>query len=136
VAALAEFHIPQAAASSVTGHPHWQLTAALGLADLPLEGTALVGAGALILGGFSVGGTMWFGPAALPAAADPGGPHRGRYPARPAPGHQVGSTTTSAASRGAVSACTQDRGGGGAGHRRRWRRHHHPFPPATGAAMS
>jgi hypothetical protein len=48
VAALAEFHIPQAAASSVTGHPHWQLTAALGLADLPLEGTALA---ALIVAG-------------------------------------------------------------------------------------
>jgi hypothetical protein len=142
VAALAEFHIPQSAASSVTGHPHWQLTATLSLADLPLAagapavaalaflrlrrtaaitalaaaigqvvsgvlrsapaftryaspavaftvllsgtaaaalllspgpdrglalltrgGTALVGAGALILGGFSVGGTMWFGPA-------------------------------------------------------------------------
>ena len=139
VAALAEFHLPQAAASSVTGHPHWQLTAALGLADMPLAagapavaalafgrlrrtaamvalatatgqvvsgilrsapaftryaspavaftvllagtagaalllspgpdrglalltrgGTALVGAGALILGGFSVGGSMWF----------------------------------------------------------------------------
>jgi hypothetical protein len=140
VAALAEFHLPQAAASSVTGHPHWQLTAALSLADLPLAagapavavlafgrlrrtagmaalaaasgqvisgvlrsapaftryaspavaftvllagtaaaalllspgpdrglalltrgGTALVGAGALILGGFSVGGSVWFG---------------------------------------------------------------------------
>jgi len=139
VAALAEFHLPQAAASSVTGHPHWQLTAALGLADMPLAagaaavaalafgrlrrtaamvalatatgqvvsgvvrsapaftryaspavaftvllagtagaalllspgpdrglalltrgGTALVGAGALILGGFSVGGSVWF----------------------------------------------------------------------------
>jgi hypothetical protein len=146
VAALAEFHIPQAAASSVTGHPHWQLTATLGLADLPLaagapvvaalaflrrrrtagmvalaaaigqmisgvlrsapaftryaspavaftvllactaaaglllspgpdrglalltrDGTALVGAGALILGGFSVGGTMWYGPASPPS---------------------------------------------------------------------
>jgi hypothetical protein len=146
VAALAEIHIPQAAASSVTGHPHWQLTATLGLADLPLAvgalavaalaflrrrrtagmvalataigqvisavlrsapaftryaspavaftvllactaaaalllspgpdrglalltpgGTALVGAGALILGGFSVGGTMWFGPASPPS---------------------------------------------------------------------
>ena len=142
VAALAEIHIPQAAASDVTGHPHWQLTVTLGLADLPLAvgapvvaalafgrlrrtagmaalataigqvvsgvlrsapavsryaspavaftvllagtaavalllspgpdrgldlltrgGTALVGVGALILGGFSVGGTMWFGPA-------------------------------------------------------------------------
>jgi hypothetical protein len=146
VAALAEFHIPQAAASSVTGHTHWPLTAALGLADLPLAvgavtvaalafgrhrrtaalaalaaaigqvisgvvrsapaftryaspavaftvllagtaaaalllspgpdrglalltrgGTALVGAGALILGGFSVGGTMWFGAASPPS---------------------------------------------------------------------
>ncbi len=146
VAALAEIHIPQAAASSVTGHPHWQLTAALGLADLPLAagaptvaalaflrwrraagiaalataisqvvsgvlrsapaftryaspavaftvllactaaaallvspgpdrglalltrgGTALVGGGALILGGFSVGGTMWFGAASPPS---------------------------------------------------------------------
>ena len=146
VAALAEIHIPQAAASSVTGHPHWQLTATLGLADLPLAvgalavaalaflrrrrtagmvalataigqvisavlrsapaftryaspavaftvllactaaaalllspgpdrglalltpgGTALVGTGALILGGFSVGGTMWFGPASPPS---------------------------------------------------------------------
>jgi hypothetical protein len=146
VAALAEFHIPQAVASSVTGHPHWRLTGALGLADLPLaagapavavlaflrlrrtagiaalvaaigqvvsgvlrsspaftryespavaftvllactaaaallaspgpdrglalltpEGTVLVGAGALILGGFSVGGTMWFGPASPPS---------------------------------------------------------------------
>jgi hypothetical protein len=146
VAALAEIHIPQAAASSVTGHPHWQLTAALGLADLPLavgapvvaaltfgrlrrtaglaalaaaigqvvsgvlrsapaftryaspavaftvllactaaaalllspgpdrglalltpRGTGLVAAGALILGGFSVGGTMWFGAASPPS---------------------------------------------------------------------
>jgi hypothetical protein len=146
VAALAEFHIPQAAASSVIGHPHWRLTAALGLADLPLAagapavaalafgrlrrtagvaalalaigqvtsgvlrsapaftryaspavaftvllactaaaalllspgpgrglalltrgGTALIGAGALILGGFSVGGTMWFGAASPPS---------------------------------------------------------------------
>jgi len=146
VAALAEIHIPQAAASSITGHPHWQLTATLGLADLPLAagaptvaalaflrsrrtagiaalataigqvvsgvlrsapaftryaspavaftvllagtaaaallvspgpdrglalltrgGTALVGVGALILGGFSVGGTMWFGAASPPS---------------------------------------------------------------------
>ena len=146
VAALADIHIPQAAASSVTGHPHWQPTATLGLADLPLAvgapavaalaflrlrrmagiaalaaavgqivagvlrsapaytgyaspavaltillacmaavalllspgpdrglalltpgGTALVGAGALILGGFSVGGTMWFGAASPPS---------------------------------------------------------------------
>jgi hypothetical protein len=36
VAALAEFHLPQAVASSLTGHPHWRLTAALGLSDLPL----------------------------------------------------------------------------------------------------
>ncbi len=40
VAALAEIHIPQAAASSVTGHPHWRLTATLGLADLPLAAGA------------------------------------------------------------------------------------------------
>ena len=40
VAALTEVHIPQAAASSVTGHPHWQLTGALGLADLPLAAGA------------------------------------------------------------------------------------------------
>src|SRR6266568_1981674 len=136
VAALTEFRIPQALASSITGHPHWGLTASLGLADLPMaagapgvtllvflrlrrlaglgalataigqiaagavpafagyadpavaftvllsctaavalllspgpdrglalltrSGTALVGAAALILGGFSVGGTAWF----------------------------------------------------------------------------
>src|SRR6266704_6553743 len=135
VAALTEFRIPRAVASSITGHPHWGLTATLGLADLPMaagapgvillvflrlrrlaglgalatavgqvaagavpafagyadpavaftvllscttpvallpspgpdrglalltrSGTALVGAGALILGGFSVGGTVW-----------------------------------------------------------------------------
>jgi hypothetical protein len=139
VAALTEFRIPQAVASSITGHPHWGLTATLGLADLPMaagapgvtllvflrlrrlaglgalataigqvaagavpasagyadpavaftvllscttavalllspgpdrglalltrSGTALVGAGALILGGFSVGGDVWFGSA-------------------------------------------------------------------------
>ena len=40
VAALTEFHIPQAAASSVTGHPHWRPTATLGLADLPLAAGA------------------------------------------------------------------------------------------------
>jgi hypothetical protein len=40
VAALAEFHLPQAVASSVTGHPHWRLTAALGLGDLPLAAGA------------------------------------------------------------------------------------------------
>ena len=138
VAALTEFRIPQAVASSITGHPHWGATASLGLADLPMAagapgvallvflglrrlaglgalataigqiaagavpafagyadpavaftvllsctaavallfspgpdrglalltrgGTALVGAGALILGGFSVGGDVWFGP--------------------------------------------------------------------------
>ena len=137
VAALTEFRIPQAVASSITGHPHWGLTATLGLADLPMaagapgvtllvflrlrrlaglgalatatgqvaagavpalagyadpavaftvllsgtaavalllspgpdrglalltrSGTALVGAAALILGGFSVGGDVWFG---------------------------------------------------------------------------
>ena len=137
VAALTEFRIPQAVASSITGHPHWELTATLGLADLPMaagapgvtllvflrlrrlaglgalataigqiaagavpasagyaypgvaftvllsgtaavalllspgpdrglallttSGTLLVGAGALILGGFSVGGDVWFG---------------------------------------------------------------------------
>lgn len=139
VAALTEFRIPQAVASSITGHPHWGLTATLGLADLPMaagapgvtllvflrlrrlaglgalataigqiaagavpafagyadpavaftvllsctaavalllspgpdrglalltrSGTALVGAAALILGGFSVGGDVWFGSA-------------------------------------------------------------------------
>jgi hypothetical protein len=137
VAALTEFRIPQAVASSITGHPHWGVTATLGLADLPMaagapgvtllvflrlrrlaglgalataigqvaagavpafagyadpavaftvllscttaaalllspgpdrglalltrSGTALVGVGALILGGFSVGGDVWFG---------------------------------------------------------------------------
>ena len=137
VAALTEFRIPQAVASSITGHPHWELTATLGLADLPMaagapgvillvflrlrrlaglgalatavgqiaagavpafagyadpavaftvllscmaavallfspgpdrglalltrSGTALVGVAALILGGFSVGGDVWFG---------------------------------------------------------------------------
>jgi hypothetical protein len=137
VAALTEFRIPQAVASSITGHPHWGVTASLGLADLPMaagapgvtllvflrlrrlaglgalataigqlaagavpafagyadpavaftvllsctaavalllspgpdrglallttSGTLLVGAGALILGGFSVGGDVWFG---------------------------------------------------------------------------
>ena len=40
VAALAEFHLPQAVASSVTGHPHWRLTATLGLGDLPLAAGA------------------------------------------------------------------------------------------------
>ena len=148
VAALAEFHIAQAVASSVTRHPDWRVTATLGLADLPLaagapavallaflrlrwlagigavataigqvaagvfgsvptfngyaspavafivllsltaaaalllspgpdrgltlltrQGTALVGAGALILGGFSVGGTAWLG---YPSAASSG----------------------------------------------------------------
>ena len=139
VAALTEFRIPRAVASSITGHPHWELTATLGLADLPMaagapgvillvflrlrrlaglgalataigqvaagavpafagyadpavaftvllsgtaavalllspgpdrglalltrSGTALVGAAALILGGFSVGGDVWFGSA-------------------------------------------------------------------------
>jgi hypothetical protein len=138
VAALTEFDIPQAVASSITGHPHWGVSASLGLADLPMavgapgvtvlvflqlrrlaglgalatatgqiaagavpafagyadpavaftvllsgtaavalllspgpgrglalltrSGAALVGAGALILGGFSVGGDVWFGP--------------------------------------------------------------------------
>src|SRR5690349_15506562 len=138
VAALTEFRIPQAVASSITGHPHWGLSATLGLADLPMaagapgvtllvflqlrwlaglgalatatgqiaagavpafagyadpavaftvllsctaavalllspgpgrglglltrSGAALVGAGALILGAFSVGGDVWFGP--------------------------------------------------------------------------
>ncbi len=40
VAALAEFHLPQAVASSATGHPHWRLTATLGLGDLPLAAGA------------------------------------------------------------------------------------------------
>jgi hypothetical protein len=137
VAALTEFRIPQAVASSLTGHPHWRLSETLTLADLPMaagasgvtvlaflrlrrlaglgalataigqiaagavpamagyaspavaftvllsctaaaallfspgpdrglalltrSGTALVGVGALILGGFSVGGNVWFG---------------------------------------------------------------------------
>ena len=135
VAALAEFHLPQAVASSLTGDPHWRPTATLGLSDLPLAagapavavlallrlrrlaglaaiaaaigqgpltgyaspvvaftvllactaaaalllspgpgrglalltrgGAALIGAGALILGGFSVGGDVWL--------ASPGG---------------------------------------------------------------
>jgi len=145
VAALTEFRIPQAVASSSTGHPHWGLTASLGLADLPMaagapgvtllvflrlrrlaglgalataigqvaagavpafagyadpavaftvllsctaavalllspgpdrglalltrSGTALVGAGALILGGFSVGGKVAGLPADLLIAA-------------------------------------------------------------------
>ena len=145
VAALTEFRIPQAVASSITGHPHWGLTATLGLADLPMaagapgvtllvflrlrrlaglgalataigqvaagavpafagyadpavaftvllscttavalllspgpdrglalltrSGTALVGAGALILGGFSVGGKVAGLPADLLIAA-------------------------------------------------------------------
>ena len=148
VAALAEFHIPQAVASSVTRHPDWRVTATLGLADLPLAagapavallaflrmrwlagigalvtavgqiaagvfgsvptfsgyaspavafivllsctaaaalllspgpdrglalltrgGTALVGVGALVLGGFSVGGGAWLG---YPSSASPG----------------------------------------------------------------
>jgi hypothetical protein len=138
VAALTEFRLPQAVASSITGHPHWGVSASLGLADLPMaagapgvtllvflrlrrlaglgalataigqvaagavpafagyadpavaftvllsctaavallfspgpdrglallttSGTLLVGTGALILGGFSVGGDVWFGP--------------------------------------------------------------------------
>jgi len=138
VAALTEFRIPQAVATSITGHPHWGISATLGLADLPMaagapgvallvfgglrrlaglgalataigqiaagavpafagyadpavaftvllsgtaavallfspgpdrglalltrSGTALVGAGALILGGFSVGPDVWSGP--------------------------------------------------------------------------
>ena len=40
VAALAEFHLPQAVASSLTGHPHWRLTATLSLGDLPLAAGA------------------------------------------------------------------------------------------------
>ena len=40
VAALTEFRIPQAVASSLTGHPHWGLTATLGLADLPMAAGA------------------------------------------------------------------------------------------------
>jgi len=143
VAALTEFRIPRAVASSITGHPHWELTATLGLADLPMaagapgvillvflrlrrlaglgalataigqvaagavpafagyadpavaftvllsgtaavalllspgpdrglalltrSGTALVGAAALILGGFSVGGDVWFGAQPTPS---------------------------------------------------------------------
>jgi hypothetical protein len=40
VAALAEFHLPQAVASSLVGHPQWRLTATLGLGDLPLAAGA------------------------------------------------------------------------------------------------
>ncbi len=40
VAALAEFHLPQAVASSLAGHPQWRLTATLGLGDLPLAAGA------------------------------------------------------------------------------------------------
>src|SRR5262249_18585843 len=40
VAALTEFRIPQAVASSITGHPHWELTATLGLAHLPMAAGA------------------------------------------------------------------------------------------------
>jgi hypothetical protein len=40
VAALAEFHLPQAVASSLAGHPQWRLTATLGLGDLPLAAAA------------------------------------------------------------------------------------------------
>ncbi len=61
VAALAEVHIPQAAASSVTGHPHWQLTAALGPTSV----------------------TMTY---LLPLI---GRPHRRRNLARPVPGHRA-----------------------------------------------
>jgi hypothetical protein len=148
VAALTEFRIPQAVASSLTGHPHWRFSEALTVADLPMaagatgvtvltflrlrrlaglgalataigqiaagtvpamagyaspavaftvllsctaaaalllspgpdrglalltrSGTALVGVAALILGGFSVGGTVWFGTEGA-AAGDFGG---------------------------------------------------------------
>jgi hypothetical protein len=137
VAALTEFRIPQAVASSLAGHPHWRLSETLTVADLPMaagapgvtvlaflrlrrlaglgalataigqvaagavpavagyaspavaftvllsctaaaalllspgpdrglalltrSGTALVGVAALILGGVSVGGDVWFG---------------------------------------------------------------------------
>jgi hypothetical protein len=36
VAALAEFSIPQVAASSMTGHPHWRLDTYISVSDLPL----------------------------------------------------------------------------------------------------
>jgi len=36
VAALAEFSIPQVAASSITGHPHWRLDTYVSVSDLPL----------------------------------------------------------------------------------------------------
>jgi len=36
VAALAEFSIPQVAASSMTGHPHWRLDTYVSVSDLPL----------------------------------------------------------------------------------------------------
>src|SRR6478752_7696266 len=70
VAALTEFRIPQAVASSFTVLLSGTAAVALllspgpdrGLALLTRSGTALVGAAALILGGFSVGGDVWFGP--------------------------------------------------------------------------
>src|ERR1700749_1819401 len=40
VAALTEFRIPQAVASSITGHPHWGVSATLGLGDLPMAAGA------------------------------------------------------------------------------------------------
>ena len=40
VAALTEFRIPQAVASSLTGHPHWRLSETLTLADLPMAAGA------------------------------------------------------------------------------------------------
>ncbi len=49
VAALAEFHLPQAVASSLTGHPHWRPTATLGLGDLPLAAGAPAVAGLALL---------------------------------------------------------------------------------------
>jgi hypothetical protein len=175
VAALAEFDIPQAAASGDAGHPNWPLGSVFYVWDLPLTagapavailafvrlrliagivalatgisqlvvgaapafsgnaspaiacavllagtaaaalllsprpaqglkllkwwGIALVGAIALVLGGFSVGTNGWFGSAplpapgfgrtALPAAADAGVRHCRRYQARPAAGHRA-----------------------------------------------
>jgi hypothetical protein len=188
VAALAEFSIPQIAASSMTGHLHSRLDTYVSLSDLPLAvgapatavlaflrrrraaaltaaattiglaaveadpalgsyaspavafsillactaaaalqlspgparglalltrgGTVLIGVGGLILGGFSAGGSAWFG-------------H---------PNPKLGFTSFDSEVAGLpadlmiAAVLTRDRGGGGAGHRRRWRRHHHPLP--------
>src|SRR6266700_3311193 len=87
VAALTEFRIPQAVASSITGHPHWGLTATLGLADLPMAAGApgvtllvflrlrrLAGLGALAtaIGQIAAGAVPAFArPGPRPGPADP-----------------------------------------------------------------